>query len=793
MFKNQLKIAWRNIVKDKMFSTLNILGLSLGIAITLILFLFIKQEKSFDSMYANKARIARVLVHTNQDNQSEIWANASPAVGPALMTDIPQVEYAARMLKNDFGGTASVRANEANYTEDKLFWVDQELLTIFDVEFIEGKREGALDSPNKVVLSESIAKKYFGSTHVLGKTIAIDAKPSLEVTGVYKDFASNSTIDCDIMGSFKSTWFANNNSWNNASFETYCLLQPNSSITALQPQLQALLDKNVEKEDQWYSLSLQPLEEVHLYSADFADAYTSRIGDIKDIKNLSFLAILILLIASINYMNLMTARSQKRAKEVGINKTLGASASNMVGRFYVETGLITAISIVLGIVLAVLMLPLFNHIAHQELVAKTLFTADFLLLVFAVWFVLTLVAGLYPSLYLSRFLPAMVLKASNNQTKANGYVRQGLVVLQFVASVILIIGVLVVYQQIQFIQDKKLGFNPENVIAISTLGIKGEAQNSALLQEFKRLSNVSSVAMAQGLPGMDVSGRDLYKREDDERGVNIQTNVADAGIIDVLQLRLLAGKTLPEVKAETDSITDVVLNKKSVDFLGYAPEEAVGKTVYMSGPVRVIGVVDNFNYASLHKPIGAYAFHNGLSEMTSFLIVRYNALPQGNHLAKFENAFQNVASNVAFNYSFLHQNIEKLYEKENRTANVGISFCILAIFIACLGLFGLAAFTAEQRKKEIGIRKVLGSNVAGIVKMLSTDFMKLVGIALLIAFPIAYFIMQNWLESFAYRVSIHIGVFILAGIGTMVIALITVSFQSIKAAVVNPVKSLRSE
>ena len=793
MFKNYLKIAWRNLKVNRLFSAINVLGLSIGLAMTLTLFIFIRHEQSFDDMYSNADNIQRVLLHTDGDNGQEIWATVPPSLGPTMMTDVANVEYAARTLKNDFGGTASLRVLDQNFTEKDLFWVDAELLNIFDISFIKGQAKGALDRPNTAVLSETSAEKYFGAIDPIGKTFTVDGKYELEVTGVYKDFPNNSTLDCNIMASGITTWFFKNPSWYNASFETYCLLKPNTDLASTELQLQEMLNKNMEKENQWYTFSLQPMKKVHLYSAGYDNAYANRIGDIKEVRNLSYLALLILLIASINYMNLTTARSQKRSKEVGISKTLGSSSGSLLFRFYMETGLVTLISLIIGVLLTFTALPIFNSVTGQELSTDSLLNVEFFISLFVLWLVVTLISGSYPALYLSQFKPSIVLKSSIVQSKGNVLIRKGLVVFQFAASVVLIVGVLMISKQMEFIRNQKLGFNAENVVAISINGLKGSEKKEALVSELKGLSNVSAVSLAQGFPGMEVSGRSLSRNEDDKEKLNIQTNVTDASVIDVLQLKLLAGRTLPSFKQEKDTLVEVVLNRKAVEYLGYSPEEAIGKKVHISVPNTIVGVVDDFNFASLHEPIGAYAFHNNTGEGKSFALVRYNAAGNSSTINQLETIFKAVAPNAAFNYSFLDNNLQNLYVRERRAAKVGIIFSVLAIFIACLGLFGLAAFVGEQRKKEIGIRKVLGASIMGITQMLSKDFVKLVFIAMLIAFPIAYWLMDRWLSNFAFHIDMSYSVFVIAGISALVIALVTVSFQSVRSALSNPVKSLRSE
>ncbi|MCR9228527.1 MAG: ABC transporter permease [Flavobacteriaceae bacterium] len=793
MFKNHLKVAWRNLKTNRLFSIINIVGLSMGLTIVMLLFLFISHERSFDSMFPKKDRIQRVLLKTNGDFGFETWATVPPVTALAMKEEVTNVKSAARLLKHNFGRPASLRINDQNFTEDLFYWADKELLTIFDIELVEGDAGSALERPGTVILSETAAKTYFNNEDPIGQTILVDNDRKLEVTGIYGDFPENSTLDAEIIASSNGYWFYNTTSWSNASFETYCLLKENVSVDATQTQIDQMLDANLPKKEQWYSFGLQPLSKVHLYSASYGNAYSSRIGDIHEVRNLTYLAILILLIACVNYMNLTTARSQKRSKEVGISKTLGASSESLVGRFYVETGLITAISMVLGIALTMLLLPSFNSLTNQHLNMDLLLNPTFLLAALGVWTLTTLFSGLYPSMYLSRFLPKEILSPSLKRGKGKVMIRKGLVVMQFAASTALIVGVMVIYQQTKYIQNKNLGFTAENVMAISVGGLRDNDNRDALEQEFKNLSEVTAVSMAQGYPGRDVSGRTLKRKGSEEQGMNIQTNVTDAGIVEALKLQLLAGSSLPMYKSENDTLVEVVLNKKAIDYLGFSPEEAIGKEVYIGMPNTIVGVVDDFNYESLHQPIGAYAFHNNPSEDKSFMLVRFRSGNLTNTVADLKSTFTRVVPNLDFNYSFMDQNIARMYAREKRAGQISIVFCILAIFVAALGLFGLAAYTAEQRRKEIGIRKVLGASVGNISQMLSMDFAKLVLIALLIGFPVAYFSMENWLQGFAYRIDMQWWLFALAGTIALGIALLTVSFQSIRAALTDPTKSLRSE
>ena len=794
MLKNFIKISWRRIKADKTFSIINILGLSIGLTITMLLFLFVMKERSFDKMYANKERIYRVIFNTKEDRNNEIWATVPAALKPAAEEGIPEVEKSARLWDHDFGKTASIQADNQNFTEEKLYYADSEFFDIFQIDFIYGNAENQLDRPNTGVLSESTAFKYFGNINPIGKTINIDNKIKLEVTGVYEDFPGNSSLDGNIIGSFKSIGFYKEPSWSNASFETYFLLNKDADPTAVNTKMQKLIDANVEKEDQWYTLDLQPLERMHLFSENIKSAYTSKLGSIEEVRNFSLLAILILLIACINYMNLATARSQKSTKDVGINKTLGASQKILIARFFTETAFVTLIAIILAFPLTFLSLPVFEKIVGSSLSLNFLLSLEFLGAILAIWLITTLIAGSFPALHLSRFSPMEVIRSGRDKESFSAFLRKGLVIVQFSASVILIIASVVIYNQLEFMRNKNLGYNPENTMAVSIAALKSNAERETLINQFESISEVSSATMAQGYPGISVSGRTLYKNMNSDESTPLKTNRTKGGVVETLQLKLLAGKDLPENKQETDSIVDVVLNKNAVDFLGITPQEAIGKNIIANlGPnAYVIGVVDDFNFSSLRTPIGAYAFNNGF-EPLRYMLVRFksNDLPQT--LGKFKETFGEIAPTVAFDYTFLDSHVEQMYASEKRTAQAALTFAGLAIFVACLGLFGLAAFMAEQRTKEVGVRKVLGASVSSITRLLSKDFITLVVIALMIAFPLAYWMARKWLQEFSYRIEIGWQIFAIAGILAILIAAVTVSFQAIKAAISNPIHSLKNE
>ncbi|TDB65917.1 ABC transporter permease [Arundinibacter roseus] len=798
MIKNQLKVAWRSLINNGLFSTLNLVGLALGIAIFLYLFLYTKEELSFDTYHQNRDEIYRVGLTATFDGESSEWASVPNIVGPTMSQEIPEIKAFTRLLYHSFGKTAFVNSQEVKFAEKKLYWSDPGLFTIFDIPLVQGNPKTALDAPNKIILSQSTARKYFGDENPVGKLLSVDHDLNVTVSGVYQDFPQNSTLDADLIGSFTTVgWASKNLYWSNASYETYFLLVPNASPRIIEKKINAVLDKHVEKDIQWFRFWLQPLTQVHLYSTHITNSSTTRVGDIQQVKILSALALGILLIACINYMNLATAQSQKRRKEVGMNKVLGASQFFLIRRFYVEAFLMVTAAIGLGILLLLAFLPIFNSLADKNITFEALLTMPVLAGIALATVTLSLIAGSYPALMLSSFSALSLFGRGGRSDLSAARIRKGLVVIQFAASIVLLISTFVFYRQLQYVQEKNLGYSPEQVISISTQGAQKVEQITSLIDYCKGLSFVQEISRAQAYPGIGASGRTLSKAgENSETGLAIQTSRATPEILKTLNIKLLAGKTFPEKTSETDTTVQVVLNKTAVDFLGVSPEEAIGKTAYNLfgyNQATIVGVMEDFHFDSFHRPIGAYAFHNSPTEGRPNLLVRFQGGKLSENIATLEKGFKQHIPDSAFDYVFLDDVVAKLYESEQRTANLVLFFSIVAILIACLGLFGLAAFTTEQRTKEIGVRKVLGAGIPGLVGLLSGDFLKLVFVALLLAAPVAWYMLDGWLKNYAYHIDMPIWVFPLTGLLALFIAFLTVSYQSIKAALMNPVKSLRSE
>ena len=800
MFKNYLKTAWRNMTANKLFTSLNVAGLAAGLCVCIILFAAASNELSFDRMYTNASNIYRVNMEMTADYAGQKWAELPNAVGPALLKDIPQVRQMTRLIKHDFGSAVSIRADNKNFVEKGLYLADTAVFSLFDFRFMEGNALTAFAHPHSIVISAAARQRLFGNQPATGKSISINGADTLYVSGVYKDLPENSTIDCDMVYNIMDSWMGKYESWSNASFETYCLLQPGANIGNTEKQATGLIDKYVKKEDKYYTRFLfQPLTAIHLYSAGLRPGYTSKLGSIANVKALWFLSLLVLLIACINYMNLATARSQKRSRSVGVNKVLGAGTRQMLLLFYAETAVLTLIAVVIGYVLSFMLLPLYYKITGMQLVPSDLRTLPLLLGLCMIWLVVTFISGSYPAITMSRISALVLMKKSKQKDTLSDYVRKALVVFQFTSSGVLIIAVIVILQQVTFIRDKDLGYNPKGIVSLSVQVLQHKEQLQTVMNDLKKLQGVEDVTATQSIPGDVESGKSVRKFLSDPNGLPVETCHVDGDIVSSMQLKLLAGHTLPVSLATADTTCYTIINETVLHYLGYkTPQDAIGRKIIteMSRNGSVItGVVQNFNYRSLKSEIGGYMYYtmNHASEPVRTLLVRYNSPHLAQLMQQVQNEFRTDLPLAAFDYQFLDTYVQNMYASEQHMANTATVFSLLAIFIACLGLFGLAAFTAEQRTKEIGVRKVLGASVQGITRLLAGDFLKLVIIGLLIASPVAWWLMDNWLTGFTYRITISWPVFAMAGIASISIAILTVSFQTIKAAIANPVKSLRTE
>ena len=798
MLQNYLKIAFRNLLNNKVYSFINIGGLAIGLASVMATVLFLKKELSFDTFHKNFDNIYQVCLNVSFDNKNfEKWANSPNKVAPYLKASLPEIKQTVRILHHNFGSLAFVSAGQKHFTEKHLFFADASILELFDFRLSQGNIKTALARPKTAIIRRSIAQKYFGDQNPVGKTLNIDNRFDLEITGVFDDFEEGTHLEYDILGSFTSVEWASlpaNLSWGNASFETFLLLQPKANIKKLEAKIEQMIAKEIPRKERPFGFFLRPLAEVHLQSDAFTNKTAATYGSAQQTNILIGLAFALLLIAGINYINLSTARLQRGFKEVGINKALGAGFGNMIQRFYVETFLYVTAALILSIIFLELLLPYLNIITATNLKLDFFKQPWILLFLGGVWLFFSLLSGAYPSYIFANYSPKNLIKSTSQPKSGSTLFRKSLVVFQFVGSIVLIVSIIVFQLQLKFLRTKELGFKPEQVVAVMVSNLQEQNKYDALENSFKALNSVKSVALSQSFPGLETSLRTLTNPKNKNESVGLYSNKANPEIIATLGIKLLAGRPLAPKQA-SDTTVQIVINRTAAVYLGYKPEQAIGKKINVFNDYgdEIVGVVEDFHFQSMHDKIVPFAFHNASTEQYVYMLLRIDTNELENTLASIESTYKKVMPNAAFEAVFLDQHLANLYVSEQKMANVVSVFAFLAIFIACLGLFGLATFTAEARTKEIGVRKVLGASVNNIITLLSVDFIKLVGIAIIIACPVAFYFMNRWLQNFAYRVDMEWWVFALAGLAAVAIAMLTVGYQALKAALMNPVKSLKTE
>ena len=796
-----LKIFTRNISRQGIFPVINLAGLSIGLTVVLLICAFIFNEYSFDKQFTNHERIYRANSEVSFLGMEGIAGFSSPALALAAKEEIPGVETAVRIMIQ----SAFVKADDILFKIEKLCWADEDFFLLFNTPFIYGSAEDVFAQPNKIALSESQANVFFGDKNSIGEILLVDGQ-QYEVRAVYKDFPSNSSFEgYQMIGYFMSatqSWIYENPEWGSLQLETFFMFAPNTNAATVEAGMRQLVDNNLEFK--FYQVMLQPLDKIHLYSKQLlslGNQFTVNMGDIGRVKMFSLLAAIILFVACINYMNLSTARAQKRSKEIGISKTLGEKRREIIVRLYSETGLLTFFSFISAFVLAWILLPVFNLIAGQNIQPSIFINTGFLLGILAVYLVTTFVAASYPALYLSGFAPLTVIRQSVfTKGSSHALVRKGLSIVQFSVAVILISWVIIIQAQMNFVNNKDVGYSAEHVI-----GIKFPAQLNAdaLKNDFLAQESVLEVALsAGGFPLGENTGRPLFKTLTDMYESNQENNLAlfmnkiTPEAMDLLQIKLIAGTMLPE-RIPGDTIPNIIINRKAVEYLETTPEEIIGKRLPFQftkdEPVYVCGVVENFNFQSLHNPIAPFAFHNWTDQRFGNLLLKVKAGNLSQQLQTYEEIFKKHFPNDLFEVRFPDQLMAKAYEEDRQTSSLVLSFSILAILVACMGVFGLTAFMAEQRKKEIGIRKVLGASVGSIVRLFTDNYLRLLALSLLIALPVAWWIGSKYLENFAYRISLAWWMFAAAALITVVLTLFTACWQAVKAATANPVNSIKSE
>jgi putative ABC transport system permease protein len=795
MFENYFKIAIRNFIRDKWYSLLNILGLTIGITFSLFLIFYIKNELSYDRYNRNADRIYRITSYIKEPEKDEMkWAITQFPLGPALKKDYPEVEEAVRFVPN---GKTMYKRGELRFYEDKIFYTDSSIFRVFSHSFIEGDPQTALSAPNSMVLTASEAIKFFGKTNnIVGQSLQNDNGDIYKITGVVRDVPRNSHLIFNILISISSLpkGFADN--WGGFNFFTYVLLKPNTNAWAFEKKLQPMYGKYMASIFAQYNIKIhygiQPITAIHLYS-DMANE-PEELGSISYIYIFSAVAFFMLLIACINYMNLTTARSARRAKEIGIRKVTGSTKTQLIGQFLIESIVTAFFALLLSIGLIALLLPTFNSLSGKAISFWTLLEPETLLVLLGIILFVGLVGGSYPGFYLSRFNPVHVLKGSLSKSSSNVTLRRVLVVVQFSISMIMLICTWVVYKQLNYLRNKDLGFNKEQVLSVSANANRDiRSAILAFKNEVRNNPEIISVSTAQTTPGGQGVNFNLFSVESKNGFVDkgVDCYGIDEDYLKTLGMQLKKGRNFSNL---SDTLHSIIVNENMVTYFGW--DNPIGKKVKFPGDtsgnyLEVVGVVKDFNQKSLYNPIAPLLlFYRPNSNSIQIKLGTQNI--QG-ATKGIEKTWKQTFPDLPFQYTFLDQDFDSQYAADQKRGKIFTAFSILTILITCLGLLGLIAFTTQQRQKEISIRKVMGAGVRQIVPLVTRNFVLLVGLSCLIAFPIAYLFMDKWLKIFTYNTGMTVMPFLLSALVVLAITLLTVTFHTVKAAIANPVTSLRSE
>ncbi|MCW3118970.1 MAG: FtsX-like permease family protein [Chitinophagaceae bacterium] len=795
MIKNLLLVALRNFKRDKWYSLLNILGLMIGITFSLFLIFYIKDELGYDRSNKKADRIYRVNSYIKEaDKDTMKWAVTPYPLGPTLSKDYPEVEEAVRFVGN---GKTMYKNGALRFYEDKVFYCDSNLFNVFTHQFIEGNPATALIEPNSLVLTQSVAEKFFGKNkNYVGKTLQNDKGEIYKITAVIKDVPKNSHLIFNVLISASTLPkdFANN--WGGFGFYTYVLLRPNTNAAIFEKKLLPMYDKYMAslfaKFNVKIRLGIQPVTAIHLHS-DMANE-PEELGSISYIYIFAAVALFMLIIACINYMNLTTARSARRAKEIGIRKVTGSSKSQLVAQFLVESLLTAMLALVLSLGLIALFLPMFNTLSGKFISFQSLLEPGTFLILLGIVLFVGLGGGSYPAFYLSKFNPVSILKGSLSKSSSNATLRRVLVVVQFSISMIMLICTWVVYGQLKYLRNKDLGFNKEQVLSVTPNANNDISSNIlSFKNDARKNPRILSVSTSQNIPGSPGINFNLYSMETKngftDKGVD--NYAIDEDFFKTLGMKIKTGRNFSGI---SDTLRSIIVNENMVKYFGW--DNPIGKKVKNPGDTssfyyEVVGVVKDFNQKSLYNPIAPLilfyrANSNGIQ-------LKLDAKNISATIADIEKSWKTNFPDLPFSYTFLDQDFDSQYAADQKRGKIFTAFSVLTIIITCLGLLGLIAFTTEQRQKEISIRKILGAGVGEIIPLMTKNFVWLVAISCLIAFPVAYLFMDKWLKIFPYNTGLRITPFLLSALVVLMITLLTVIFHTVKAALANPVKSLRTE
>ena len=813
MYKNYFKTARRNLFKQKMYSAIKIGGFALGLSVCLLISLFIRDELTYDRHIPGHENIYMTVKEYHEPDGVEKYTWMPPPFGRTMLKDYPEVEQAGRILLSEgFGaGKANIRieSNPTNFHDDGFAYADQSFLDLFQYPMVYGQRENALAAPNSIVLTRSKSDMLFPGINPIGKLVYIDNNTEFPMTvgGVIEDIPENSTVKFSYLMSMteREFWQGEQNSWGSNNYQTFVKLRSDANVSKLDAQIDEMAEKyvlpafknggftNAEELVAVIQYSLVRMKDLHLYSADVVDPFQK--SDINYVLIFALIATFILVLACVNFINLSTAKSANRAKEVGLRKTVGSTRGHLITQFLTESIFYSLLSFVLALGLSSLLLPFFNLLAEKNIALPW---TDY-------WFVPSLIgasamvgilAGLYPAFYLSAFRPSAVLKGKVSMGSKSGRLRNILVIFQFTASIVLVIGTFVVYQQMQYILNRDLGFNKEQVLLIESPYLAGLDQMETFRSELNRMPEVSNVSYSGYLP---VSGTNrngniwwLDGRTKLDPGGDGQNWIVDHYYLETLEIDLLQGRNFSkEIRSDSAAM---IINESMAKELGIS-DDPLGKRITNDSDNRfvftVIGVVEDFHFNPLNEEVEPLAMRLNRNYTTASVKLSTDQLTGS--LEKIRSLWTEIAPNQPFIYSFLDQRFEQMYKNVSRIQNILMAFSVLAVLIACLGLFGLSVFMVEQRNKEISVRLVLGAKMGQIISLLGINFMKPILIAILIAVPVAWYIMKGWVEGFVDPKGLNAGIFIAASLATLLIALITISFQSVKAAINNPVNGLRNE
>jgi putative ABC transport system permease protein len=773
-----IKITIRNLLKHKGYSSINIIGLAIGMACCMLILLWVQHEMSFNRFHEKNNDIYRVYQINRHAGGATPFSNVPQPVGPEIQRTVPEIQYACRILDGDF----TVKYEDKIFNENAVLWIDSSFFDMFTFPFVRGDKEAVFDDPYSVIMTEETATKYFGNVDPIGRVLTIDQTDQMTVRGIVNNVPDNSSLRYDFLvpyANLEATGYSVNN-WNSHNCQIYVLLEKDIQPEQVEHKISGLITKHTPELDS--DLRLQPLKRRRLYTLG------GELGTIKYVYIFSVIALFVLVIASINFMNLSTARSSRRAREVGLRKAVGAHRIQIIRQFFGESLIITLISFVLALFLVEAAMPLFNQVSGKQL-SLGLTTNIFIYLgLFGTAILTGILSGSYPAVFLSSFLPAKVLKGTHQISAKSSSLRKALVVFQFSLSIMLIISTAIIDSQLKYIQNKDLGFNQNNLIYIP-MNDDIRANFEAIRKEMLRNPDVLNVTRTFQVPSFNrYSSEAQWEGQTANQNINFNISIVDQNYLDTLGLKLIEGRNFSEERP-TDT-SHCIINEEAKKQMGL--DSPIGKWIDHAERGEIIGVVHDYHYMPFTYEIEPLLLLYR-PYMYRFAMARISGQNVSSTIDHIKTIWNKFAVDYPFEYHFFDEDFERIYWSEQRMGRLFQYFTVLAVFISCLGLFGLASFMAEQRTKEIGIRKVLGASVAGITVLLSKEFTKWVIVGNVIAWPVAYLAIKSWLQGFSYRVDISITTFILSGVLALVIALLTVSYQAIRAAIADPMEALRYE